>query len=76
MVRIDVARMLKALTKTLWKQGMVRPELLRHIVNKDGSHTVTLTLAKEHVVGAPPKRIDAGLRPEGVGTPERGGAPK
>jgi hypothetical protein len=35
-----------ALRRTLWKHGMVRPELLRHTVNPDGSHTITLTLAR------------------------------
>jgi hypothetical protein len=53
---IDVARLRVAFVRLLWEHGMVRPELVKHEVNKDGSHTISVTLGKEHVKWVPPKR--------------------
>jgi hypothetical protein len=53
---------------TAWKHGMVQPERMRHVVNGDCSHTITLTLEAEHVEYVPPKHL---TRPAwGASTPE------
>jgi hypothetical protein len=67
-VIVDVARLLDALGRMLWKHGMVRPELLKHTVHEDGSHTISLTLSKDDVKWTPPKTI-GGWRGAGPTTP-------
>lgn len=65
---VDVARLFEAMQRLAWKHGMVKPELLRHTVNADGSHTITLTLEARDVKWAPPKHL---ARPGlGASTPE------
>jgi hypothetical protein len=69
-VIVDVARLLASLKRLLWRHGMVRPELLRHEVHADGSHTISLTLESKDVTWTPPKYLE---RP-GLGSSTPGGA--
>ena len=64
---VDVARLFEAIGRLCWKHGMVRPELLKHVVHEDGSHTITLTLDARVVRWEPPKHL---ARPSlGASTP-------
>jgi hypothetical protein len=65
---VDVAKLFEAMKRLAWRHGMVRPELLRHVVNPDGSHTITLHLDARDVEYTPPKHLE---RPSwGASTPE------
>jgi hypothetical protein len=54
---VDVARLLDALSRTLWRYGMVKPERLKHVVDADGNHTITLTLHRDEVQWSPRQRL-------------------
>lgn len=47
---VNIKKLLDAIHKTMWKQGHVHPEDLKHVVNPDGSHTFTLTVKREDAV--------------------------
>jgi hypothetical protein len=73
-VRVNVTKLLDALHRTLWRHGMVRPELLKHTVNADGAHTITLTLAASDVEWTTPRHFQRpGL---GASTPDGGNGQK
>jgi hypothetical protein len=55
---VDVARLFEALQRVAWKHGMVRPELFKHTVHEDGSHTISLTLAANDVRWERPKHLE------------------
>jgi hypothetical protein len=48
-MRVNALKLLDALQRAAWRQGMVKPELLRHRVDSDGSHQFTLVLPAEDV---------------------------
>src|ERR1700722_14332083 len=53
---VDIKKLGASLGRALWRMGHVRPEDLKHAVNRDGSHTFTLTAQREDAIWEEPKR--------------------
>jgi len=53
-VRVNALKLLDALQRAAWRQGMVKPELLRHRIDETGAHHFTLVLPGEDVEYTPP----------------------
>ncbi len=53
---VHVAQLLDSFRKTLWRNGVTKPERLTHRVDERGDHHIELEIKADEAVFDPPKR--------------------
>jgi hypothetical protein len=61
-MRVDVAKLLEAFRRAAWRWGVVHTDLVKHKINEDGSHTLSLHLERDDVVWEERRSSDAQVR--------------
>jgi hypothetical protein len=68
---VDVKKLLEAIGRTTWKHGLVKLERVKHTVDANGDHTITIVLHRDEAEWAPPAHLSrpswGGSTPDGTG---------
>ncbi len=57
---VKISQLTEAIRRTLWRQGFVHPEALKHTTDEQGDHHFALTIPKSICeYEAPPDRVAA-----------------